>query len=183
MIGSYLLLVLVMPLALSAALTYRTLPTGRQCPECDGDTIPLVHRALRLAGVFHRHAQLQRRWCLCCGWEGTTRVARQARRRADPAPSPPGGTTPPVHCAATPEIRTLDVRSLDVDGVPWRVMLQCWKSTGLCHGRLVFVGPAGKLWLDAVESFSGDDTREVLGHARSLPDPLLEYRLRRLVSG
>jgi hypothetical protein len=78
--------------------------------------------------------------------------------------------------------QTLDVRSLDMDGTPWRVMLQCWRSTDLYFGRFVFVGPSGRLWLDAVESFSGRSETEVLGQAISLPDGVLERRLRRLVS-
>jgi hypothetical protein len=78
--------------------------------------------------------------------------------------------------------QTLDVRSLDVDGAAWRVMLQCWGNTGVFYGRLVFVAPSGRLWLDAVESFSGSNQSDVLGQALSLPEGLLESRLRRLVT-
>ena len=78
--------------------------------------------------------------------------------------------------------QTLDVRSLDVDGAAWRVMLQCWGNTGVFYGRLVFVAPTGRLWLDAVESFSGSNQSDVLGQALSLPEGLLESRLRRLVT-
>lgn len=78
--------------------------------------------------------------------------------------------------------QTLDVRSLDVDGAAWRVMLQCWGKTGVFYGRLVFVAPSGRLWLDAVESFSGSNQSDVLGQALSLPEGLLESRLRRLVT-
>jgi hypothetical protein len=78
--------------------------------------------------------------------------------------------------------QTLDVRSLEVDGSPWRVMLQCWGNTGVFYGRLVFVAPSGRLWLDGVQSFSGSDQHDVLGQAQSLPKGLLENRLRRLVT-
>jgi hypothetical protein len=78
--------------------------------------------------------------------------------------------------------QTLDVRSVTIDGRPFRVMLQCWNRTGLFYGRLIFVGPSGRLWLDAIEAFSGANQKEVLGQALSLPDGLLENRLRKLVS-
>jgi hypothetical protein len=55
-------------------------------------------------------------------------------------------------------------------------------NTGVFYGRLVFVAPTGRLWLDGVQSFSGSDQRDVLGQAQSLPEGLLEHRLRRLVT-
>lgn len=75
----------------------------------------------------------------------------------------------------------MDVRSLRVDGIAWRVRLECWGRTGTCWGRLVFVEPSGRLWLD-VRPLRGRTDRDVLGQALSLPDDLLTSRLRALVS-
>lgn len=176
LILSYLLLVFVLPVALSAIVSYRALPKSRDCPHCGSSTLRLLSRPLRAASMLHPRSELHRRWCLECGWEGAARVRRPTRRRKDSAE--------PVQTVTTIRrtTQTLDVRSLDVDGAPWRVMLQCWGNTGVFYGRLVFVGPSGRLWLDAVESFSGSDQSDVLGQALSLPAPLLESRLRRLVT-
>lgn len=171
LIGSYLLLVFVLPVALSAVVSYRALPVGRSCPHCSSETLQLRVQLLRLVSALHPRSALHRRWCLGCGWEGIARVPVTPIVPARPEAKPKARPT-----------QTLDVRSLDVDGTPWRVMLQCWGNTGLFYGRLVFVAPSGRLWLDAVQSFSGSDQREVLGQALSLPEGLLENRLRRLVT-
>jgi hypothetical protein len=180
LIGSYLLLVFVLPVALSAVVTWRAMPVGRRCAQCSGDTVALASRRLRFASALVPGSTLQRRWCLGCGWEGTSRVPADARRRthwhgrlrAMPVPAA-------VLRRAT---QTLDVRSVTVDGKPFRVMLQCWTGTSGIYGRLVFVGQSGRLWMDAVEAFTGSSEHEVLGQALSLPEGLLQNRLRRLVS-
>lgn len=77
--------------------------------------------------------------------------------------------------------RVMDVRSLTVDGIAWRVRLECWGRSGTCWGRLVFVEPSGRLWLD-VRPLRGRTDRDVLGQALSLPEDLLASRLRALVS-
>lgn len=175
LIVSYLLLVFVLPVALSAVVSYRAMPKCSDCPHCGLRTLRLVSRPLRTVSRLHPRAELHRRWCMDCGWEGTARVTR--KRRDHKADGPVQTVT-----AVRRTTQTLDVRSLDVDGAPWRVMLQCWGNTGVFYGRLVFVGPSGRLWLDAVESFSGSNQSDVLGQALSLPAPLLESRLRRLVT-
>jgi hypothetical protein len=185
LIGSYLLLVFVLPVALSVLVSYRALPLGRDCPHCRGDTIALLAPWLRALTALSPFCALQRRWCLCCGWEGTARVPRNRHDRAAmPLSAAPraGTSTPAAPIGPARSTQTLDVRSLDVDGAAWRVMLQCWNSTGFYYGRFIFVGPSGRLWLDAVESFSGASETDVLGQALSLPDDTLEHRLRRLVS-
>jgi hypothetical protein len=182
LIGSYLLLVFVLPVALSAVVSYRSLPHGRSCPYCRADTIPLLAPRLRLLNAFNPFGSLQRRWCLDCGWEGITRVTRRPPADASSATTPVSPATAPARSPEAPPTQTLDVCSLNVDGAPWRVMLQCWSGTGLYYGRFVFVAPSGRLWLDAVEAFRGADEREVLGQALSLPERLLESRLRRLVA-
>jgi hypothetical protein len=175
LIGSYLLLVFVLPVALSLVVSYRALPIGRACPHCRGETLRLQAPRLRLLDALHPLASVQRRWCIDCGWEGVCRVGR--RTAEDPAQAP-----------ATTQVReqcwtqTLTVRSLNVDGAPWRVMLQCWNATGLYYGRFVYVAPTGRLWLDAVETFNGANEKEVLGQALLLPERHLENRLRRLVA-
>lgn len=172
LIGSYLLLVFVLPVALSAVVSYRALPLGRRCPHCDSDTIRLVSRPLRILSAVRRRTRLEKRWCLGCGWDGIARVR----------PISPSIVPRPAVSSLPRATQTLDVRSLHVDGAAWRVMLQCWGNTGVFYGRLVFVAPTGRLWLDAVQSFRGADEHEVLGQALSLPEGLLENRLRRLVT-
>lgn len=175
LIASYLFLVFVLPITLSAVVSYRALPAGWDCAHCGARTVRLVSRALRIASALHTRTQLHRRWCLECGWEGVVRMDAGRRHavaeRAARAPHTIRRTT-----------QTLDVRSMELDGAAWRVMLQCWGNTGVFYGRFVFVAPSGRLWLDAVESFSGSNQTDVLGQALSLPPVLLENRLRRLVS-
>ena len=178
LIASYLVLVLVLPILLSAIVSYRALPHGRDCPHCTARTIRLASRPLRIASRLHPRTDVQRRWCIGCGWEG---MARVDERTAHHIAYNPARSVQATH-AVKRSTQTLDVRSLDVDGTAWRVMLQCWGNTGVFYGRLVFVAPSGRLWLDAVESFSGSNQSDVLGQALSLPEGLLESRLRRLVT-
>lgn len=60
---------LVAPLALLVAL----LPSGRDCPRCGCESLPIRVQALRPIRRF-----LGRRWCTSCGWEGVMRVTRHA---------------------------------------------------------------------------------------------------------
>jgi hypothetical protein len=187
LIASYLLLVFLLPVALSAVIGYRSLPRGRTCPECGGETLQLLRRTLHALSMPNRRTTLQRRWCFCCGWEGLQRVPRSpasSSRPVSPSAAGPGraGVATDQTTAAGAPTQTLNVRSLEVDGSAWRVMLQCWTRTGLLYGRLVFVSPTGRLWLDAVESFSGANERDALFQVRSLPESLLTTRLRRLAS-
>jgi hypothetical protein len=183
LIAVYLLLVFVLPLTLSAAVSYRSLPVGRACPHCAAETVRVEAKLLGFASACVPSV-MQRRFCLSCGWDGLVRLSRHAHvtpLRSAPPPAtgaPDGERTPASSRAAT---RTVDVRWLTVDGVPWRVQLECWRQTGLCYGRLVFVEPSGRLWLDA-QPFAGRTDRDVLGQALSLPDRLLASRLRELVS-
>lgn len=72
---------------------------------------------------------------------------------------------------------------LEIGGRSWNVMLESWHDHGLCYGRLVFVGPSGKLWSDSNTAFSAATQHEVLAQALSLSDRLLAYRLREVISG
>lgn len=187
LIGSYLLLVFVVPVALSIVVSYRALPRGPECPHCQGDTIRIQAPRLQLVDRANPFSALHRRWCLCCGWEGTCRLARRRREPAEARTTKVtvqrGDARRRVVKDSASGTQTLDVRSLEVDGTPWRVMLQCWKNTDLFYGRFVFVGPTGRLWLDSVESFAGTNENDVLGQALSLPDGTLARRLRKLVAG
>lgn len=51
-------------------LLFLFLPSGRDCPRCAGETVPIRSRML---WPVRRLAML--RWCLTCGWEGVTRNA------------------------------------------------------------------------------------------------------------
>ncbi len=60
---------LLAPLALLVAL----LPSGRDCPRCGCESLPIRVAALRPVRRY-----LNRRWCTSCGWEGVMRVTRLA---------------------------------------------------------------------------------------------------------
>jgi hypothetical protein len=191
LIASYLLLVFILPLALSAAVSYRTMGTGPSCSQCGGETFHVLAPVLRRLGTLLPRLAMQRRWCPGCGWEGLV-------RRGPEQTVAPAGPRPYGDAAATGRLplerdagasgvppnastQTLDVRSLTLNGTAWRVMLQCWHGTELCFGRFVFVAPSGRLWLDSMEALSGTTEDDVLGQALALPDVMLTRRLRRLV--
>lgn len=75
-------------------LLYLFLPSGRDCPRCAAETVPVRSAVLR---PLRRVAGL--RWCMSCGWEGITRststhaaapayevVPEEARETDDDAP-------------------------------------------------------------------------------------------------
>lgn len=177
----YLLLVIVLPLALSAVVSYRTLPDGTGCPLCGNDTLRLRARWLRWASTAKPGGVLQRRWCLECGWEGISRLPRQelAERSAPKAEeTAPMERTSPQRSAG----RAIDLRKLEVDGRRWRVLLETWCDTDGWYGRLLFSAPSGRLWADRSEVFRGPSPLDVLGQALSLPDQVLTCRLRDVLS-
>lgn len=191
LIASYLLLVFILPLALSAVVSYRTLGTGPSCSQCGGETFQVLAPVLRRLGALVPRLAIQRRWCPGCGWEGLVRpgpeqpVAPAGSRPAGQVPAPEqlpavqdgSGSGVPSHGST----QTLDVRSLTLNGTAWRVMLQCWHGAERCFGRFVFVAPSGRLWMDSMEALSGTTEDDVLGQALALPDVMLTRRLRRLV--
>lgn len=174
-ITAYLLLVLALPLCVSALVSFRTLPRGRACPRCGSETVRLWAPVLRALSRVMR-GDVQRRWCIACGWEGAARNVPPPLQhvRVRTVAAPVDGTSAAV-------TRVMDVRPLLVDGTSWRVRLECWGRRGMCYGRLVFVEPSGRLWLD-IQPLKGRTDRDVLGKALSLPDDLLASRLRTLVS-
>ncbi|MEX0890889.1 MAG: hypothetical protein WEB88_01885 [Gemmatimonadota bacterium] len=179
---AYIALIFLFPLALSGWVGFRSLPWGKRCPHCGGDSLLLADGALRLASTMLRRVVVQRRWCLACGWEGAVRClpARSATMAAA-APAPEPDTQEP-RAPSAPHSDGVDLRWLDVDGSAWRVRLEFWERTGQCFGRFVFLGPDGRRCTDAVRSFAGRTRSEVVGQALSLSEGSLAHRLRHLVT-
>lgn len=184
----YLVLVIALPLVLSAVVSYRTLPDGDDCPLCGDDTLRLRSRWLRWTSAVKPGARLQRRWCLGCGWEGISRLVRTetAPRAVDAQPGPTRSPDtqresgrPDVHSR---DRKAIDLRKLEVDGQRWRVMLETWCDAGGWYGRLLFGGPSGRLWTDRQEVFRGPSPLDVLGQALSLSDRVLVHRVRDVTS-
>jgi hypothetical protein len=167
--GIYLFIVIALPLTLSAVVGFRGLPYGNACPACRQETLPLVSAFLRPVKRAVPALSLQRRWCPACEWDGYARMPRTP----DTVMVPLGVITR----------RTQQVRTLELGGRVWRVMLESWRDRGRCYGRLLFVAPSGKLWYDPFASLSAATHSEVVSQARSLSDRLLAYRLRDVISG
>ena len=173
-LGLYFVAVVALPLTMGLVISYRALPRDRACPLCGADTVPVqsaLHRILRRLGS---RLPLQRRWCVQCSWLGFAR-----------APQP---VLAPAHVLRSVRrplrgCRTEPLRSLRFGGAEWRVLLQCWQEQGWTYGKLVFMGPAGRLWCDATHPFSGPERTDVVDQARALSDGLLTCRLKTLVSG
>lgn len=165
----YLVIVIALPVALSGIIGFRSLPRGNTCPNCAQETLPLRSLPLRLVQRVYRGSSLQRRWCPACEWDG---YARGVMIRL------PVAQYPAVRAPCRQQVRTLEL-----GGRAWRVMLESWREQGAFYGRLVFVGPSGKLWCDPMAAFSAPTHHEVLGQALSLSDRLLAYRLREVISG
>lgn len=162
----YLLLVAVLPLGLSIAVSYRSLPRRPSCAQCGGETLPLVSRLARIARRVTGRSLVERRWCFDCGWLGFVR----------PTVNRPG----PYAAVDAPATHTVELRSLSVDGLAWTVRLECWRETGLSYGRLVFVAPSGRLWPDG-RPLHGASDAELVDRAASLPEVTLRTRLREVV--
>lgn len=176
LIALYLLLVIALPLALSMAVSYRTLPEGGHCPLCQTETLRLTSHWLRVGSVFTPRQALHRRWCLGCGWEGVARMAAAQPHRQRVAPTPVGVQRAPRATG------TVALRNIEVDGCSWHVLLQCWSDPAGWHGRLVFREPTGRMWTDAGRPINGQSRLEVVGQAKSLSDRALSGRLRSTTS-
>jgi hypothetical protein len=175
LLAVYFVMVIALPLALGGYVVYTGLPRTRRCPACAGDTVRLRSGLHRLAGHLVHAEELHLRWCPECHWSGTVRLARTpavalatARdiKRADrPAR---GGRAPD----------SVDIRRLDVDGRAVRVMVQCWAERGEWLGRLLFIAPDGRTWVEGVSSITGRSALDVLSQALTIPDGALTGRLR-----
>lgn len=163
----YLMLVIALPVVLSGLVGYRALPRGKACPNCAQETLPLVSLPVRAARVVYTGATLERRWCPTCEWDGFARAQ------------------PTIVAARTGDViqrHTQQLRTLELGGRAWRVMLESWREQEHFYGRLLFVGPSGKRLYDADGAFDGDTQDEVVGQALAMSDRLLAYRLRDVIS-
>jgi hypothetical protein len=167
----YLMLVIALPVLLSAAIGYRALPRGTSCPNCAQETLAVVSHSVRIAHVLLPKLTVQRRWCPACAWDGMVRPRTMV---AVPA------AIMPTAAAAR---QTHPLRTLELGGRSWTVMLEYWRERGRCYGRLLFVGPSGKLWCDPLAAFHGHSQQDVVTQAHALSDRLLAYRLREVISG
>jgi hypothetical protein len=165
----YLFIVIALPLTLSAIIGFKGLPCGRSCPACKQETLPVLSEFLRVVRRAIPALAIERRWCPTCEWDGYAR-----------SPRLPETVMVPLGVITR---RTQQVRTLELGGRVWRVMLESWRDHGRCYGRLLFVAPSGKLWYDPFASLSAASHSEVVSQARSLSDRLLAYRLRDVISG
>jgi hypothetical protein len=167
----YLVLVIALPVLLSAAIGFRALPRGCACPNCAQETLPVVSFGIRIARMIIPNLTVQRRWCPACAWDGIVRPHELI----------------PIPAAIMPTAgharQTQPVRTLELGGRSWTVMLEYWRERGRCYGRLLFVGPSGKLWCDPLAAFHGHSQQEVVTQAHAISDRLLAYRLREVISG
>lgn len=167
-VSLYLLLVVIMPLALSLVVSYRALPKGRACPVCRGETFPVLGRVFGRLG--RRWQRIDRRWCPSCGWEGLCRIQGMGRGDAASDANRDAGWTGD----------TIEVRSIQVDGRPWRVLLRCSREADRWYGQLLFGAPSGRLWPDPGRPLAGDSPDELLTQAMLLPESKLAGRLRQV---
>ncbi len=172
-LGLYLSLAIVLPLAVGATVRLRSLPRTRQCPGCGRETLRLRSRLHAAVSFLSRRHDLHHRWCPACTWKGTVRLANSA--------SVPFGDSPDASVMAPPAGvgESVEVRHVDVAGHRWRVMVQCWQTRNGWVGRLLFVGPDGHAWMEADWSIKGRSVPEVLAHALTIPEHSLSGRLRR----
>lgn len=182
LIALYLLLVIALPLALSAAVSYRTLPKGSTCPLCGSATSRIESRWLNLVSALLRNRVLHSRWCLHCGWDGVTRMPKEPLEDRPAAEAPRPQRRQSIAIAPGRSGEAVSLRDLEIDGSAWRVLLQCWCDEQRWYGRLLFIAPTGRLWVDTVDPFRGSTPGEVMGQALALPDRTLACRLRELIS-
>ncbi len=168
----YILIVIALPLALGAVTVYRGLIRSRHCPGCGARTVRLRSPVLDLAGRLLRRSNFQKRWCMACGWTGPIRLRRDgrvSRRGSTPRPAGPG-----------PARSSVEVRHLEIDGQPWRVLVQCWTEEDRWLGRLLFVASTGRIWTEDV-TLEGESLQTILSRAMTLPEQTIAGRVRRVI--
>ena len=186
------LLILSIPALVLGALTLRSLPRGPDCPACGAGALALRSRLLRALSRATPGVVLEPRWCARCGWEGVTRRGKAVRPTVafagrDEPPAPARGRS-----AAATRLKGavgdrgsgdgIDLRTLSIHGLEWRVRLACRVEKGEWQGRLVFIAPTGRTWTDAAALFRGATAHAVIGQALGAPQKVLTGRLRALVS-
>lgn len=174
LLALYFIVVIALPMALGIYVVVNGMQRSRMCPTCAEETLRLRSRPHRLVSALMPASEVQRRWCLTCGWHGTARLRRGPvpGRRSDSAHLPrwPGHQTERV-----------DIRRLDIDGLPWKVTVQCWAEEGRWVGRFLFVGPDGRACMEEDSSLEGGSAIEVLSSALSIPEQTLAGRIRRAI--
>jgi hypothetical protein len=70
MIWLFMTLLWTVMLLAPVALLIALLPTGRDCPRCTAETLPIRSALLRPLRKL-----VSQRWCPACGWEGMARVS------------------------------------------------------------------------------------------------------------
>lgn len=171
LLGLYFFIVIALPLALGSYVVFNGLPRSRRCPMCADETLRLQSR-VHDAGSRVTRRDFQLRWCMSCGWRGTVRLGPKRRR-----PAALAGAGRDGRVAAADRV---DLRTLNVDGHPWRVMVECWAEDGRWLARLVFVAPGGQVCADQ-RSLEGESVLEVISQAFRLPEQTLAGRLRRSI--
>ncbi len=174
-LGLVLSLVIALPLAIGIFARVRSLPRTRRCPSCSQETLRLRSRVNAAVSVALPAHEVHRRWCPACDWSGAVRIPRHAPVSLPgeaPASAPP---EPSMGSIA----ESVDIRDLEVAGSQWRVMVQCWQTRGRWVGRLLFVGPGGRAWMEEDWSIAGRSIPEILSHALTIPEDSLSGRLRR----
>jgi hypothetical protein len=78
--------------------------------------------------------------------------------------------------------QTLELCNLEIDGRPWRVLLQSWCDISRWYGRILYVGTSGKLCADPGDPFSGRSYHDVLGQALGMSEQMLANRLRATIT-
>lgn len=164
----YFFVVIALPLALGSYVVYNGLPRSRACLACGDETLRLQSVRHRIGSLLMRR-ELHSRWCMSCGWRGTALVHSSVTQ--DP------GAIPAMGPDRTRTADRVDLRTLDVDGRPWRVMLECWAEGGRWLARLVFIAPGGQVCADQ-RSLEGGSVLEVISQAFRLPEQTLAGRLR-----
>lgn len=172
LLGLYFFIVIALPLALGTYVVVNGLPRSRRCPMCADETLRLQSRLHALGSRVSRQ-RLHLRWCVSCGWRGTVRLP--ARPRVSAVRAPADSTA-----GAAKGADRVDLRTLNVDGDAWRVMVECWAENGRWLARLVFVAPGGQVCADR-RSLEGESVLEVISQAFSLPEQTLAGRLRRSI--
>jgi hypothetical protein len=167
----YFTVVVALPLALGIYVLANGVQRTRACPSCADETLRLQAPVHHFLSRFLRSSELQVRWCVTCGWRGTVRL----RLAPDPVRSGTPGTATRSRTGGQEHV---DVRRLEIDGQPWRVMVQCWAEQGRWVGRLLFVGPDGRTCMEEGASLEGDTAMAVLSEALCMPDASLAGRLR-----
>lgn len=168
----YFLIVIALPLALGSYVVYNGLPRSDRCPVCADETLRLQSGLHAVASRLST-GEMHRRWCLRCGWSGTT----VARARVPVAAEPGLVSDTPVADAEVNAPDRVDLRTLCVDGDTWRVKVECWPEGDRWLARLVFVAPGGQVCADR-RSIEGDSVLEVISQAFRLPEQTLAGRLR-----